>query len=176
MSSRQRIQNIVIGLITIVVSIFMMSLPERGYQLAALIISISFTVSGLRTLLYYFTMSRFMVGGKRILFRGLILLDLGLFTSTFINSSKFYMILYIVIIHAIAGAIATLKGRQAKQNDAPSWKLSMVYGVVNLLMALFCIVFIRSTEMIVYIYCAGLIYSGVMRLYSVFRRTEIVYV
>ena len=81
-----------IATITIVISIFMMSLPERGYQLAALIISVSFTISGLRTLIYYFTMSRFMVGGKRILFRGLILLDLGLFTSTFVDRSKIYLI------------------------------------------------------------------------------------
>lgn len=175
MSSFQRIQNIVIATITIVISIFMMSLPERGYQLAALIISVSFTISGLRTLIYYFTMSRFMVGGKRILFRGLILLDLGLFTSTFIDRSKIYLILYIVIIHALSGAVAALKGRQAKLEGASSWKLSMVYGVVNLLMALFCIVFIRSTDMIVYIFSAGLIYAGIMRLYSVFRRTEIVY-
>ena len=175
MSSFQRIQNIVIGLITIVIAISMMALPERGYGLAALLISISFAFSGLRTLIYYFTMARFMVGGKRILFRGLILLDLGLFTFTLIDNSKIYVILYLVIIHAISGAISIVKSLQEKK-DGASWKLSRVSGTVNLLMALFCIVFIGSTDMIVFIFGAGLTYSGIMRLISAFRRTAIVYV
>ena len=175
MSSFQRIQNIVIGLITIVIAISMMALPERGDGLAALLISISFAFSGLRTLIYYFTMARFMVGGKRILFRGLILLDLGLFTFTLIDNSKIYVILYLVIIHAISGAISIVKSLQEKK-DGASWKLSRVSGTVNLLMALFCIVFIGSTDMIVFIFGAGLLYAGFMRIVSAFRRTAIVYV
>lgn len=175
MSSFQRIQIIVIGLITIGIAISMMALPDQGYGLAAMIISISFAFSGLRAMIYYFTMARFMVGGKRILFRGLILLDLGLFTFTLVDNSKVYVILYLVIIHAISGAISIVKSLQERKEGA-SWKMSRVSGTVNLLMALFCIIFIGSTDMIVYIFGAGLLYDGVMRIYSIFRRTEIVYV
>ena len=127
MSSFQRIQNIVIGLITIVIAISMMALPERGYGLAALLISISFAFSGLRTLIYYFTMARFMVGGKRILFRGLILLDLGLFTFTLVDNSKLYVILYLVIIHAISGAISIVKSLQVTELACRGLMLLVTY-------------------------------------------------
>lgn len=174
MSKRQRIQNVILGLVMLYVSIVMIRFPDQGYLLIAILLSISFTLSGIQALFYYFTMARFMVGGKRMLFRGMIFLDLGLFTSTLVDSSKFYVILYIFVINAIAGAIGILRSREAKQYEAPSWKFSMAYGVVNLLMALFCIVFIWSTEVIVYIYCAGLIYDAIFRIVSAFRRTAII--
>ena len=57
-----------------------------------------------------------------------------------------------------------------------SWRLRLLHGVVDLLQALLCLIFIGSVQLAVYIYVAGLIYSAIFRIITAFRRTAIVYI
>ena len=59
----------------IAVAILLARYPENGFIMIAAILAISMITIGVRYLYYYATMARHMVGGKAILFLGVIILD-----------------------------------------------------------------------------------------------------
>lgn len=178
MNSFQRIKKFLSGLGLLLGSIILLMDPEDGYYIVAIILSISLLLSGIRSLIYYITMARNMVGGKSILYRSLIQMDLGLFTLTAVTIPKIYLICHLLISHAFAGLVDMLKAVEDKKLQAPSWRMSFVCGLGNLLTAVaaFTCVLNQSTWMVMYIYCAGLAYSAVMQMISSFRKTAIIYI
>ena len=97
MNSIQRIKKFLSGLGMLLGSLILAAKPEDGYYIIAFLLSISLLLSGVRNLIYYFNMARNMVGGKTILYRALILTDLGLFTITSITIPKIYLICHLLI-------------------------------------------------------------------------------
>lgn len=178
MNSIQRIKKFLSGLVMLFGSVILAVEPEEGYYAIAIFLSLSLLLSGTRLLVYYFTMARNMVGGKSILYKALILMDLGLFTITGINIPKIYLICHLLISHGFSGVVDMLKAYEDKKMEAPSWKMSFVYGFGNLLIslvALSCVVN-GMNWLVVDIYSAGLAYSAIMQMVSAFRRTAIIYI
>lgn len=178
MNSFQRIKKFLSGLAMFLGSFILIVEPEDGYYIIAVLLSISLLISGVKSLVYYFTMARNMVGGKSILYRALILTDLGLFTVTAITIPKIYLICHLLISHAFSGIVDMLKAYEDKRLQAPSWRMSFVYGLGNLLIAVaaFTCLINKSTELMVDIYCAGLAYSGIIQMIHSFRKTAIIYI
>ncbi len=176
MSSGQRIKNILIGIAIILGALILIAFPEEGIILTASILSISLFIYGIKTLIYYVTMARHMVGGRIMLYLAVVVLDLGMFTMMLTNIPKIYIVLYLVVVYAFAGVVSILRALEAKRYQAPMWKLSLISGIINVVIAILCIIFMRSTNMIVYLYCAGLIYSAIVRIVTAFRETAIVYI
>ena len=176
MSLWQRIKTIVGGLFMILVAVGLFFLnKESSFLLIAGLLCISMILSGILDLFYYFTMARHMVGGRAILYRGILFLDFGLFTGTLEDIQPVYVLLYLLACHAFAGAVDILRALEARKLQAPAWRFSMAYGVINCMIAVGCAVFIRSPEAVVIIYCSGLIYSALVRIASAVRRTAIAY-
>ena len=111
-----------------------------------------------------------------MLYLAVVVLDLGMFTMMLTNIPKMYIALYLVVVYAFSGAIDILRALEAKKYQAPSWRLSLISGIISVVIAILCIVFIGSTNMIVYLYSAGLIYSAIVRIVTAFRKTAIVYI
>ncbi len=176
MSSGQRIKNVLIGILIILGAVILIAFPEEGIVITASILSISLFVYGIKTLIYYITMTRHMVGGRIMLYLAVVVLDLGMFTMMLTNIPKMYIALYLVVVYAFSGAIDILRALEAKKYQAPSWRFSLISGIINVVIAILCIVFIGSTNMIVYLYSAGLIYSAIVRIITAFRKTAIVYI
>jgi len=176
MNSGQRIKNILIGLLMILGSIILIAFPEDGLLIVAGVLSLSLFIYGIKTLIYYLTMARHMVGGRIILYIAVIVLDFGMFTMMMTNIPKMYIALYLLAIYAFSGAIDILRALEAKKYQSSAWKLKLISGIINIVIAILCVVFIGSTNMIVYLYCAGLIYSAVVRIATAFRKTAIVYI
>lgn len=176
MSSGQRIKNIVIGILIILGSLILIAFPEDGMLIVAGILSISLFIYGIRMLIYYLTMARHMVGGRIMLYIAVIVLDFGMFTMMMTNIPKMYIALYLLAIYAFSGAIDILRALEAKKYQSSAWKLKLISGIINIVIAILCVVFIGSTNMIVYLYCAGLIYSAIVRIVTAFRKTAIVYI
>ena len=65
---------------------------------------------------------------------------------------------------------------EARRYEAQHWRLKLINGIVNILLALSCLIFIRSMRVAVYVYCIGLCYSACMRIISAFRKNAIVYI
>ena len=176
MSSGQRIKNVLIGVLIILGAVILIAFPEEGIIITASILSLSLFVYGIKTLIYYITMTRHMVGGRIMLYLAVVVLDLGMFTMMLTNIPKMYIALYLVVVYAFSGAIDILRALEAKKYQAPSWRLSLTSGIISVVIAILCIVFIGSTNMIVYLYSAGLIYSAIARIVTAFRKTAIVYI
>ena len=176
MSSGQRIKNILIGILTILGCLILIIMKDDGLIIVASILSISLFVYGIKMLIYYFSMARHMVGGRIMLYLGIVVLDFGMFTMMLTNIPKIYIVLYLLVIYAFSGVIDILRSLEAKKYESPTWKLSLISGVINIVVAILCVAFIGSTRMIVYFYCAGLIYSAIIRIVTAFRKTAIVYI
>lgn len=176
MSGGQRIKNILIGIAIILGALILIAFPEDGIIITASILSLSLFIYGIKTLIYYVTMARHMVGGRIMLYLAVVVLDLGMFTMMLTNIPKIYIVLYLVVVYAFAGVVSILRALEAKRYQAPMWKLSPISGIINVVIAILCIIFMRSTNMIVYLYCAGLIYSAIVRIVTAFRETAIVYI
>ncbi len=176
MTNGQRIGSVLSGLFSLFLCLIIVLLPDDGLSVAALILCISLTLYGIRELAYYFMMARHMVDGKTVLYIGIIALDAGMFATTLKTMPKLYIALYLLAIHAFSGAIDVLRAMEAKRLGASSWRLSITSGLVNIAVSVVCVVFLRSEQMIAYLYAAGLAWSACVRIANAFRRTAIVYI
>lgn len=176
MSGVQRIKDILIGILIILGAVILIAFPKEGFIITAAILSLSLFIYGIKTLIYYFTMARHMVGGRIMLYLAVVVLDLGMFTMMLTNIPKIYIVLYLLVIYAFAGVVDILRALEAKKYQASSWKLSLISGIISVVVAILCVVFIGSTNMIVYFYSAGLIYSAIVRIVTACRKTAIVYI
>ena len=172
MTAFRRIKEIIHGIISLGCAAEMLAYPSDGYTLVIYLLGISLTLYGLGTLIYYFQMARFMVGGRTMLYIGIIAFDFGVFTNTLTDVPHYYILLYLILIHAFSGLVEILRVMEARRYGAKSWRLKLAHGIINLVMAFSCIVFIKQLKAAVFIYSLGLIYSAVMRIISACRRTS----
>lgn len=176
MSVAGRIMKLITGLLIIALAIFMMAVPEIGYMVIALIMGITLLISGISSLIYYFTMARHMVGGRDTLYSALIKIDLALFTMSVADVPKVFVMLYLVALFGVTGLLHLLRGLEARKRKAMNWKGRFISGVINLIIALLCLIFIQNTVVMVIIYCIGLIFMGLDRIAGAFYRSKIVYI
>lgn len=175
MGKAKRIGNFITGLLLIGAGVFFILFPEEGYQEITSLLGIVFLVRGIHVLIYFFTMARHMVGGRMVFYLGLILFDLGLFTISISDVPRVYVMLYLFVIRLITGIVDILRATEAKRMGSV-WIRKMFHGVVNILLAVYCIVFIRDLNTVVFVFSIGLIYSGYVTLITSLRKTAIVYI
>ncbi len=111
-----------------------------------------------------------------MLFAGVFFLDAGVFLNTLLYERVFYLLLYLLGLYLFTGLVDVLRAFEARRLNAPLWKFKLAYGLAEILAALSCVPAARNLRALILIFCAGLIYSGCVRLASVFRRTGVVYV
>lgn len=179
MTKMGRVRSFLGGFSMILIGIFMIAKPVLGFAIAILILSITLIVRGAGYIIYYFTMARHMVGGKSLLFPGIIMLDLGVFTFSMSNVPTVYFALYLIGAYVFDGGIDIMRALESKRYEASSWKLKFSGGLVNIAIAVLALIsgiILGSLNTVVYIYGAGVIYSGIMKIAGSFRRTAIVYI
>lgn len=177
MSSIQRIRGVLSGILMILLSVVIIVFPaDLSFEIIAVILSVSLIALGIRELVFFFQLARHMVGGRSLFYLGVVILDLGIFTSTLTDIPNTYLMLYIVATHGFCGVIGILRALEAKRLDSPSWKFDVSRGGVDLLVAILCVVFLKQIAVLVCIYGGGLLYSGITRIISSLRKTEIVYI
>lgn len=179
MGSIRRVLNIITGLLIIAAAGFLMMHPIRCLPYVLMIIGIGMTMRGLGSLYYYFSMARAMVGGKSVLYRGIIYLDLGILSASISNNPDFFIIVYIAILNLFTGAVILLRVKETREMGSTHWKMNFALGVINIATAIAVVVselVFHSTATAVIVYAIGLMYSGVLRIRSAFLRTAIVYI
>lgn len=175
----QRIQNLAIAAVMTVAALFIIPTPEIGIQIAAMIISIALGVVGLRFLIYYFSMARYSVGGKIMLYIGMIVLDVGLLILSILTDNPKLLMYFLQGFFGFYGVIDIIRGVQAKKSGAPLWKINMITGSINItiMVLAFVSVHIYSSEILMdYIFSGGLLYMAAMRIIAAFRKTAVVYI
>lgn len=179
MTIKRRILDILVSAIMIFTSILMITTPEAGILIAALIFAIALVILGLRSLIYYLTMAKYMVNGKTHMFIGIIILDFGLFTMSIILQSSILIVIFLQVFFGISGAISIIRGREAKKSGSPLWKYNLINGIISIVimaLAFVCGNFYQSNTLLVYIFSTGLVYIAIMRIVSAFKKTAIVYI
>lgn len=178
MTTIQRIRDILIGICMILLAAMMIINAEVGFKLIASILCVALFMLGLRYVVFYFRMARYMVEGRITLYEGIIILDvsvLGLMLTDFPHS---YLILYLMGIHAFSGVVDVLNALEARKLETP-WKGKLLHGLINLFVAVSCVYFgfvKNDIDSVVYLYALGLLYSALNRIVGAFRRTAVVYI
>ena len=152
---------------------------RNGYGVIILVLCVSMVAYGIKSLTNYFTMSRHMVGGNMMLFIGILAIDAGLFTVTLSNIPHIFVILYLIGGNIFEGVIGILRAFEEKRMEAPSWQLKLGTGIISIVLSAAAFVLgaiVRSADIMVYVYCAGLFYSAIVRIASSFRKTAVVYI
>lgn len=175
MSNFKKVGVVFSVLMNIILAVLLILDPEEGYLVVIIVLATALVVFGFRNIWFYITMARHMVGGQVSLYLGLIMFDLGIVTLGLPNVPKIYMVLYLVIVHGLAGVFAILRVNEARKNGGV-WKLTFAGGIINIAVALICLIFIRNTVVTVWVFAAGLINSSVISLISTFKKSEIVYI
>lgn len=179
MTLTQRIGKVLRTLVLCLTAWAMVKLGDQGFFLVSALLSFGLILFGTRKLVYYFTMARHMVDGRSILYLGVIAFDFGIFTLSIADQHGVFIALYLLGAHAFSGIIDILRAREARQFEAPSWKISLAEGIANISVAVVAVVFglvLGNMRSLTMIYAAGLIYSAFLNLLSVFRKTAIVYI
>ncbi|MBR0307527.1 MAG: hypothetical protein IJH92_01395 [Mogibacterium sp.] len=179
MSKFRRVLNVLSGIGMILVGALLMLMDTSGgLRWVLLFIQIGMTFRGLGSLYYYLKMARYMVGGRSVLYRGMIYLDLGVLAGSLFDHPVTYTVIYLAAMHVFAGAVRIMRARESMKIGG-HWRLKMAYGVTGLLLAAAVVaagVVLGRPEVAAYVYGAGLIYSAILRIAGAFRRTDIVYI
>ena len=171
----RRIRNFLLGLLMMIAAVLFVSMPgDDKYMIIIGILAVGLAFKALNDIIFYFVMARHMVGGKMILFQGVVVLDFAILTASMSHVPKIYILLYLAGIHAFSGVVETLRAMEARRTVEGPWRMKLGHGIVNFLLALACIIFIRQINTAVLIYSLGLIYSAVIRMIGAFRRTTFI--
>ena len=176
MTKLQKIMSLASGVVLLLMAVLVLMLPEEGYIIILLFFAVTMLIGGISNLIYYFTMAKRMVGGLSVLYRGVLTLDLSLFTLSLPGLPTLYISLYLVGSYAFLGIIDILRALESKKRGAPSWRFNVIVGAVHLVLAAVCLIFINEPRIMMTVYALGLLYSAAMRIVNVFRRTAIVYI
>ena len=175
----QRIKKCIGAVLTFLCAFLLVYAGEDGYALVMLLLCISSILSGVRYIIFYFTMARHMVDGLGILFKGIILLDFGLFTMSISQNYSLFIVVYLLAVHAFSGVINILHALEARRLHAPSWRLNLTEGILNIAFATAAVIsgfVFNSLKDVTWIYASSLFYSAILKLIMVFRKTAIVYI
>jgi len=179
MSGFQRIKDVLSGVIMILFAAAVFFVPGEGYYIIVLVTGVLIIIYGIRLMWFYFTMARFMVGGKSTLTKSILVLDLGLFTFMIARMNSMVIMLYLLGVYAFSGVIDILRAMEIKKHGASGWRLKLTGGAVVVLLTLLLVVFALTksqTEYLIYGFCIGLIYSAVIRMIAAFHRTTQVFI
>ena len=174
MTKLQRIKEIAIALIMFFGAFVMMFYPKESYPLIVIILAFWFVAIGIGSIWYYFTMARYMVGGRESLFMGVIWFDFGVLTGSLTSVPHYYVLMYLIGIHGFSGVVRVLRTLETKRTGSHNWKLKLVHGIIDITMALLCIVFIKQLNITGIIFGIGVMYSAVMRIVTACRRTALI--
>ena len=172
MSLAGRIGNLILAAVQIALSIILVLFPQNGYFIVAGILGISLAAYGIRNVVYYVSMARHMVGGRMILYFGLLVFDAGALILALSDVPPLYVMIYLIVIRALTGTIDILRAMEQKKMGSRSWKFMFISGLIHILIAVVCAIFIKSTEIAVYIYAAGLVYSAITRIINAVRTPD----
>ena len=176
MTKMQRIRNILIALYMIACAIMIFVLPVYSIQIISSLIGLSLMIIAIRSLVYYLRLARFMTGGKTFLYRSLILIDLAAFSGVVSTIPRFYIIIYLSVFFGFAGVVDLLRAQEERRLGGTAWRFKTFQGAFNVVMAVLCLVFIRSGRFVELLYGVSLINAAILRLISAFRKSAIVYI
>ena len=169
----KRIFHILMAIVMIILALVLILLGEAGTEIIALIQGLAMLFSGLGSLIAYFTKFRYVIGGRNRLYIGILSLDFGLLLISSFAGSKYVILLYLLGIRLFTGGISLARALEARKNKSP-WVIHLISAIVNLGTVILGLIYFSDPEVVVDIYCLGLLISAVEHFYNAFRRSTAV--
>ncbi len=169
----KKIENIISAVSMILIGIALLVFGEKAYMAIIGVFSLSLEIRGIRKLWYYFSMARYMVGGRNILFLGILYFDFGVLTGSLVWVPKVYVLMYLAGTLAFSGIVNLIGANEARRIQS-SWKIKTIQGLVKILVAASCLIFMRSGARVVNICAIGFILSAVISIANTFRRQQVI--
>lgn len=176
MTNFQRIFTIVKSVILIILALLTMFSPSVGYYVLLMILNITLLIYGIRLLIYYFSLARFKVGGLWTLYKSIIIIDLSLLLMSIQWAPQKLVMIVLILLLAFEGVVFIMKAMKSKTLDSEKWKSQLFLGIILFIIAIICIVTIKSTQFATILYSLAIIVSAVSDIISVAKRSEIVYI
>ena len=176
MNRFKRIGNVLTGIGLLLISLVMLAIPDLGYLLATWILGVVLVVNGLRQLVYFLCMGIHMVGGKMILYRALITLDMGFFTLSIRGTGQRYVLFYFTIYYLCAGIISIFRALESQKLEAGSWKTKLAGGLFDMVIAATCLINNHSERVMLAVLCFALSVSAITRIMMAFKKSAIIYI
>ena len=176
MSLIEKIENLIVALFFLVCAGIMLYNPEEGRYIVVLISGVVLTLLGIKTIFFYFTMSRFMVDGDTMLPRGVVILDLGIFSFILNTVNSFFLNLYLVVYCVMIGVFSLLDTLQEKKAGGTKWKRKAILAIIPIIAGLGCLIFAKTNQAFVILFSGILVYMAVFRVIRVFKKTKMIYI
>lgn len=176
MSSLKRIYHVIYGILALISAGLLLLYPRDGAMFVMVFIDVALLVYGIRMLVYYITLARFMVGGIMTLYKSIIVIDFGLFVFGLYEFPYRFIMLYLVAIMAFNGAREILSAMETRRLENPAWKRKIAYGAVTLVLALSALFVHDSMPIVTILYSIGLIHGGLYSIATAFRKSAIIYI
>ena len=179
MTRTEHIVNFFRGIMSILLALVLFFFPGDGLPFVLKLLSVSLSIRGLRSLVYYLSMARFAVGGKIMLYQGIFLLDLGVSIWALAETLSIYLVIYVAAMNVFSGLVAILRARESSKTGSPHWRLAAAYGITSILMAAAIVIScfgLGRPGLALYVYAVGMIYSGVLQIIGATRKTAIIYI
>ena len=170
-----RFKNLIIGIVMLVFVFLLLLWPQYGTPAIMLVCGFALLVYGIYSLIFFGTRAVHMIGGKRIFYRGILLLDLGVFMLAAYKGSERLIFLYLIVLLAAAGAIDIVRALEFRSAGAP-WKFRALIGAVCIIILLIGLIYRKNPHTLVYIFCLSTTVSAISRIASVFRKTAVIYI
>jgi uncharacterized membrane protein HdeD (DUF308 family) len=170
-----KIKNLVIGLAMLVFAVLLFLNPTYGPPVIIALTAIGLLLEGISSLIFYCTMAVHMTGGRKLLFRSILILDLGAFLLTGFTGSSTLIMMYLMGFLAVSGGISIIRALESKKEGAP-WKGKVAGGAIAIAAFIVGSIFMSNPLTMVIIFCLGLLYSGINRIVNVFRKTAVIYI
>lgn len=175
MSGVRRITDILVAILMVGSAVLMLVDTENGYYLAVGVLMVGLLVLGIQQIFYYFFMARHMVGGISLFYKGIFLLDAGLFALCLDSMPTVVTMVFLLAVFGFTGAVGVLRGLEMKNIGAP-WKFKFATGVAEVLIAIGCVVFMDSSSLFSCVFAIGLLGMAVEKTINAFSKTAIVHV
>ena len=115
MTRSGRVFNFIWGLFILILGVLIAIDPWHSYGVVVFFLSLYLLVYGIRTISYYFTLARHMVGGRISFYKGIILLDMAFLSFAIADVPRIYVMLYLVVLRGFSGIVDILRAVESRQ-------------------------------------------------------------
>ncbi|MBR2793509.1 MAG: DUF308 domain-containing protein [Solobacterium sp.] len=110
-----RIKMILSSLLMIFSAFLLIISQEDAFDVIAALLSIYLIAYAIREFHYFFTLARFMVGGKYLFYRAILALDFGIFAVTMTRMPSEIILFFLCASFIFTGVIDILKSMDSKK-------------------------------------------------------------
>ena len=176
MSKFQKIVSILKSILIIIIGLLMIISPSDGFFILILILQLGLLISGIKLLVYYFSMARYKVGGLSTLYKSIIVIDSALLLFSFSTAHPKLVMALLIIAIAFEGVVYIMKAMKSRTLEYSSWKTQLLHGLIYFIIAILCLFFMDNTTISTILFAIGLIVSAVSDIITSVKKTEIIYI